>query len=279
MEIVEADCTSPGTVRTVNEDAHGFWQPDTIEEKRSRGAIAVLADGVGGQGHGEIASRLAVDEVMKVFREAKDGADSTQIITQAVNAANLAVYDKNVESRGQTQMATTIAIAVLRNNTVTVGNVGDSRVYLIQKGLINQLSTDHSYVGMQKQFGLITERDALASEQRSILRAASGRNRQSALIATRQPSRRAILSCCAAMGCTLASLTMRSADIVCRMSPGEAAKQLVALAEKRGAQDNITVQARPHRSCRGSQQLSRRSDIPRTVPARCGWRILSGTDR
>lgn len=169
MEIVEADCTSPGTARTVNEDAHGFWQPETIEEKRSRGAIAVLADGVGGQGHGEIASRRAVDEIMKTFRQAKDGADPMQIISQAVNAANLAVYDKNVENRGETQMATTIAIVVLRNNTVTVGNVGDSRVYLIQKGLIKQLSTDHSYVGMQKQFGLITERDALASEQRSIL--------------------------------------------------------------------------------------------------------------
>ena len=242
MEIVEADCTSPGTARTVNEDAHGFWQPETIEEKRSRGAIAVLADGVGGQGHGEIASRRAVDEIMKTFRQAKDGADPMQIISQAVNAANLAVYDKNVENRGETQMATTIAIVVLRNNTVTVGNVGDSRVYLIQKGLIKQLSTDHSYVGMQKQFGLITERDALASEQRSILTRSVGQEptiRIDCSEATVTKGDFVVLCCDGLYTCVVDN---EICDIVCRVPPDEAAKQLVVLAEKRGAQDNITVQ-------------------------------------
>jgi serine/threonine-protein kinase len=242
MEIVEADCTSPGTVRTVNEDAHGFWQPETIEEKRARGAIAVLADGVGGQGHGEIASRLAVDEILRIFREARDGTEPTQIITQAVNAANLAVYDKNMESRGEMRMATTIAIAVLRNNKVTVGNVGDSRVYLVQKGLIKQLSTDHSYVGMQKQFGLITERDALASEQRSILTRSVGQEptiRIDCNEATVTKGDYIVMCCDGLYTCVVDNEII---DIVCRVPPDEAAKQLVALAEKRGAQDNITVQ-------------------------------------
>jgi len=242
MELVAADCTSPGTVRTVNEDAHGFWQPETIEEKRTRGAIAVLADGVGGQGHGEIASRLAVDEILKVFREAKDGADATQLVTHAVNAANLAIYDKNVESRGQTQMATTLAIALLRNNQVVVGNVGDSRVYLIQKGLIQQLSTDHSYVGMQKKFGLISEREALASEQRSILTRSVGQEpviRVDCDEATVTKGDCIVLCCDGLYTCVS---NPEISDLVCRLPPDEAARQLVALAEKRGAQDNITVQ-------------------------------------
>ena len=242
MEVVEAECTSPGTVRTVNEDAHGFWQPETIEEKRSRGAIAVLADGVGGQAHGEIASRLAVDEILKAFRAAKEGTEPTHIITQAVNAANLAVYDKNVAIRGQTNMATTVAIAVLRNNKVTVGNVGDSRVYLIQKGLIKQLSTDHSYVGMQKKFGLITEHDALASEQRSILTRSVGQEptiRVDCDEATVTKGDYIVLCCDGLYTCVVDS---EITDIVCRVPPDEAARQLVALAEKRGAPDNITVQ-------------------------------------
>ncbi len=242
MEVIQADCTSPGTVRTVNEDAHGFWQPETIEEKRTRGAISVLADGVGGQAHGEIASRLAVDEILKTFREAKDGLSATQIITQAVNAANLAVYDKNMESRGETKMATTVAVAVLRNNQVTVGNVGDSRVYVIQKGLIRQLSTDHSYVAMQKKLGLISERDALASEQRSILTRSVGQDPMIRVdcdeaIVTKGDF---IVLCCD--GLYTCVVDSEIADIVCRVPPDEAAKQLVALAEKRGASDNITVQ-------------------------------------
>ena len=242
MEVVEADCTSPGTVRTVNEDAHGFWQPDSLEEKRTRGAIAVLADGVGGQAHGEIASRLAVDEILKAFRTAQDGPDPAQIITQAVNAANLAIYDKNVETHGHSKMATTVALAVLRNNKVTVGNVGDSRVYLIQKGLIKQLSTDHSYVGMQKKFGLITEREALASEQRSLLTRSVGQEptiRVDCDEATVTKGDYVVLCCDGLYTCVGDS---EISDIVCRVPPDEAAKQLVALAEKRGAQDNITVQ-------------------------------------
>jgi len=242
MEVVHADATSPGTIRTVNEDAHGFWQPETVEEKRAYGAIAVLADGVGGQGHGEIASRLAVDEVLKTFREARDGADPTRIITQAVNAANLAVYDRNVESHGQTKMATTIAIAVLRNNQVTVGNVGDSRVYLVQKGLIRQLSTDHSYVGMQKKFGLISEREALASDQRSILTRSVGQEpviRVDCDEATVTKGDCVVLCC---DGLYTYVVDQEIADIVCRVPPEEAACQLVALAEKRGGEDNISVQ-------------------------------------
>ena len=242
MEVVQADCTSPGTVRTVNEDAHGFWQPETVEEKRSRGAIAVLADGVGGQRHGEIASQLAVDEILKAFRESRDGAAPTQIITQALNAANLAVYDKNLASPDQTKMATTIAIAVLRNNQVTVGNVGDSRVYVIQKGLIKQLSTDHSYVGMQKKFGLISEREALASEQRSILTRSIGQEPTIRVDCDETTVTKGdfIVLCCDGLYTCVGDSEI--SDIVCRVPPDEAVKQLVALAEKRGAPDNITVQ-------------------------------------
>ena len=242
MEIVAADCTSPGTVRTINEDAHGFWEPATIEEKRARGAIAVLADGVGGQGHGEIASRLAVDTILQTFREAREGLAPTQILSQTVDAANLAVYDRNVESRGQTRMATTIAIAIFRNNQVTVGNVGDSRVYLIQKGVLRQLSTDHSYVGMQRKFGLISEREALASEQRSILTRSIGQEPVTRVDCDEATVTKGdfVVLCCDGLYTCVSDPEI--SDIVCRVAPEEAARQLVALAEKRGAQDNISVQ-------------------------------------
>src|SRR5882757_3094338 len=104
MELTYAELSSAGTVRPHNEDYVGFWQPETLEEKRNRGAIAVLADGVGGQGHGEVASRVAVEEALKTFREAKGDTSPQQLLTLAFNAANLAVYNKSMEDHGVSRM-------------------------------------------------------------------------------------------------------------------------------------------------------------------------------
>src|SRR5580765_7556230 len=109
MELTYAELSSAGPVRDNNEDFVGFWQPDTVDEKRARGAIAILADGVGGMGRGEVASRLAVETALKKFREADASASPQQLLTAAVNAANVAVYDKGMEDHGRSRMATTLA--------------------------------------------------------------------------------------------------------------------------------------------------------------------------
>src|SRR5579862_614544 len=146
MELTYGELSSAGTVRPRNEDYVGFWQPDSLEEKRSRGAIAVLADGVGGQGRGDVASKLAVEESIAGFREAKEDTASQQVMTQMFQRANLAVFDKGSDDGSGKRMATTLAVAIFRNDHVTVGNVGDSRVYLVRRTEIKQISTDHSYV-------------------------------------------------------------------------------------------------------------------------------------
>src|SRR5277367_2342917 len=118
MELTYGELSSAGTVRPHNEDYIGFWQPEALEEKRNRGAIAVLADGVGGQKRGEVASRLAVEEALRIFREAKGDTTPQQLLTQIFNTANLAVYDKGMENHGAERMATTLAVALLRNDRV-----------------------------------------------------------------------------------------------------------------------------------------------------------------
>src|SRR5208337_982470 len=116
MELTYAELSSPGPARENNEDFVGFWQPETLEEKRSRGAAAVLADGVGGMHRGEVASRLAVETALKTFREAPDAQSPQQLLTQMFNAANVAVYDKGMEDHGKSRMATTLSIVILRND-------------------------------------------------------------------------------------------------------------------------------------------------------------------
>ncbi len=242
MELTYAELSSPGPARENNEDFVGFWQPDTLEEKRSRGSAVALADGVGGLHRGEVASRLAVETALKTFREAVGELTPQQLLTQMFNAANLAVYDKGMEDHGRSRMATTLAVAVFRNNEIIVGNVGDSRVYLVRRGEIRQLSTDHTYTGMQQKFGLISEQDAKTSENRSILTRSVGHEpviRIDVESATVFKGDKVVL-CSDGLYSYVADSEI--ADIVSRLSPAQACRQLVALAEQRGTTDNLSVQ-------------------------------------
>ena len=242
MELTYAELSSPGPVRDNNEDFVGFWQPQSVEEKRGLGAVAALADGVGGMSCGEVASRLAVETALATFREAPEGQTPQQLLTQIFNAANIAVYDKGMEDHGKNRMATTLSIAVLRNNEVVVGNVGDSRVYLVRKGEIRQLSTDHSYVGMQQKFGLISEQDAKTSEHRSVLTRSVGQDPviRVDLESTTVFKGDRIVLCSDGLYAHVADSEI--ADIVSRLSPAQACRQLVALAEQRGTDDNLSIQ-------------------------------------
>jgi len=243
MELTYSELSSPGPVRDHNEDYVGFWQPQTLEEKRSRGTVVALADGVGGMDRGEVASRMAVETALATFREdPEEDKTPQQLITQMFNAANLAVFDKGMENHGKSRMATTLCLVVLRNDEIVVGNVGDSRVYLVRKGEIKQLSTDHSYVGMQQKFGLISEQDAKTSDHRNILTRSIGQDpvvRVDVESTTAFKGDRVVL-CSDGLYAYVADSEI--ADIVFRFSPAQACRQLIALAEQRGTDDNLSVQ-------------------------------------
>jgi len=242
MELTYAELSSPGPVRENNEDFVGFWQPKTLEEKRSRGTVVALADGVGGLNRGEVASQLAVETALETFQSEPEGNTPQQLLTQMFNAANLAVYDKGMENHGKSRMGTTLCLIVLRNDEIVVGNVGDSRVYLVRKGEIKQLSTDHSYVGMQQKFGLISEQEAKLSDHRNILTRCVGQEpvaRVDVESTTAFKGDRIVL-CSDGLYAYIADVEI--ADIVSRFSPSQACRQLVALAEQRGTDDNLSVQ-------------------------------------
>jgi len=242
MELIYAELSSPGPARENNEDYVGFWQPVTLEEKRSRGAIALLADGVGGMERGEVASRLAVETALANFRDVHGEQATQQLITRIFNAANLAVYDKSMELQGKARMATTLAAVVFRNNEITVGNVGDSRVYLVRKATIKQLSTDHTYTGMQQKFGLITEQEAKSSEKRSILTRSVGLEpliRIDVETFTVFKGDKVVLC---SDGLYAHVTDSEIAEITNRLSPAQACRQLIAIAEQRGTDDNLSVQ-------------------------------------
>ena len=169
MEITLAQLTDTGPVRDHNEDYITQYKPNDPDEMLERGAVSILCDGVGGHNHGEVASRLSSESALSKFRSSKPDIPPRQLIQEMFDAANLSIYDKRMADGGQNKMVTTMSLCVFRNNEVTIGHVGDCRVYLIRTGQIKQLTDDHSYVGMQLKMGLITEEEAMKSEMRNMI--------------------------------------------------------------------------------------------------------------
>jgi serine/threonine-protein kinase len=242
MQISYAALSTEGPVRPNNEDSIAYWQPKNEADWRNHGAIAVLADGVGGQSSGEVASKLACESVLKVFLESKPLASPAQILFQMFAAANIAVYDQNVKQNGTGRMATTLTVSLFRHNEVNIGHVGDCRVYVVQQGRIRRVTNDHSYAGVQLKLGLITVQEAMNSEMRSVLTRTVGQ----------EPTIRVdyhtisvhggdiIVQMCDGMWSQLTEGEIL--EVVGKQTPEEACKMLIRMAERRGADDNLSVQ-------------------------------------
>jgi len=243
MEIEYGCISIAGSVRPHNEDAVAHWAPSQASEWRARGAVAILADGVGGQDRGEIASRLAADHAKQVFTEARPGTPPGQLLFEMFNSANLAVFDGNMHAKsGDGKMGTTLTVSIFRNNEVHIGHVGDCRVYLVQQGRIRRLTNDHSYAGVQLKLGLITLEDSLHSPLRSVLTRSLG---QEAMIradyhTSTVSSGDIIVQCCDGLWTKITEGEIQST--VSRLPPKEACEQLVSLAERRAADDNLSIQ-------------------------------------
>jgi serine/threonine protein phosphatase PrpC len=242
MKLTYAELSSVG-VRPVNEDSVLFWESEDEQEKKTRGAIALLADGVGGHGGGEIASQLAVKTALQAFLEADSGITDNQLLWRLFNSANIGVYDTGMQRGGPDRIATTLTVSLFRRNEIAVGHVGDSRAYLVtRQGGIRQLTSDHTYVAEQLKMNLISQEEAMASEMRAMLTRSIGQNPTIRLDYSRSMlhERDIVIQCTDGLhGCvTEAELQ----ECVARMPPAEACAHLVRLAEKRGSQDNISVQ-------------------------------------
>lgn len=167
-----------GCIRSNNEDNFGF---------DARFGIYVVCDGMGGQAAGEVASKLGVDTVLEYFREAgrtgvyaahgrtfSDISERGNHLASAVQLANGVIYEAAGHTRDHAGMGSTIATVVVENNFYSVCHVGDSRVYLLQKGEIKQLTNDHSLVMEQVRRGLMSLEEAEKSEMQNIIIRALG---------------------------------------------------------------------------------------------------------
>ena len=242
MELTYAEICVPGPVRSNNEDFVGFWQPDTPEDRRDVGAIAVMADGVGGSNRGEVASALAVQSALDVFCTANSSPDPRKVIRQAFDLASRAIYDESLKTPKLGQMCTTLTAAVFRHNEVTIGFVGDTRAYLVRRRRIEQLTTDHNQVGFRLKYCLIRENDAMTSPSRSLLtRSLGGEPICRMDFVKREVYKDDTIILCSD-GLYGFATDVEILDVVTHHEPAEAADLLLKLVEKRNGEDNISIQ-------------------------------------
>ncbi|MBX3471035.1 MAG: Stp1/IreP family PP2C-type Ser/Thr phosphatase [Planctomycetes bacterium] len=145
-----------GMARTANEDFFGYWEPDEDRLFDLKGRLAVVCDGMGGHAGGEIASRMAVKTIIEAY-EADPSDDVMEALRRSIERANETVYKEglkpaNTKLKG---MGSTVTCVVQRRELIYFGQVGDSRCYLIRRGLIQQMTKDHSLVQQLVDEGLL----------------------------------------------------------------------------------------------------------------------------
>ena len=155
MELNWAARSDVGMIRSGNED--NFF----AEANPARG-LFIVADGMGGHAAGEVASEMAVQIVARELNAIKDlhAADTDQKVMAALRHANLAIYERTISEVDKQGMGTTVSLLLLAGRRYLIGQVGDSRIYLVRDGALRQLTKDHSYVQEQVDAGYLTPEQA-----------------------------------------------------------------------------------------------------------------------
>jgi serine/threonine protein phosphatase PrpC len=154
-----AAVTDPGRTRRHNEDSYVIDPP-----------LFAIADGMGGAVAGEVASRLATT----ALKESGADAGGEQRIADLIQEANRRVYDRSSTDPNTSGMGTTITVALVEDEHVAFGHVGDSRAYLIRAARMEQLTEDHSLVNELLKTGKLSREEAETHPQRSVITRALG---------------------------------------------------------------------------------------------------------
>lgn len=239
-----ASATDAGLVRNFNEDSV------VIDEDIG---LVILADGMGGYKAGDVASGMAT---MIIGNELKDkvgksavksnGVDlETEFVRGAVTRANQAIYHAAHNKQQFQGMGTTVVMALLRDNTITIAHAGDSRMYRLRGNKLEQLTVDHSLLQEQVQLGLITAEDARVSHNRNLVTRALGVSQNIAVDVRREPAMPGdiYLLCSDGLNDMVDDADIELAAVSIKENMPLLASQLVMMANDNGGHDNVSVAA------------------------------------
>ncbi|MBI4425141.1 MAG: Stp1/IreP family PP2C-type Ser/Thr phosphatase [Elusimicrobia bacterium] len=258
--------TDPGCVRTNNEDNLAV-----VEDL----GLLVVCDGMGGHSSGEVASQIAADTVKEFALKMMGGP--TQLVPEGgdasrsararqleyfVKTANTMIFEKARAFPKDHGMGTTIVAALVDERSMTVAHVGDSRLYVLRNGALQQMTEDHSLVMDQVRRGLITLAEAEKSTIQNILTRALGTEAEVVVDVQDHPLLAGDLLMLCSDGLTK---HVAEADLARTLREGKSANELCdALIQKArdgGGSDNITVVVARVPGARSDGLLGRLSNI------------------
>ena len=229
-----------GMVRKENQDSYGVFT-SRHGRGRSRPVLFVVADGMGGHRGGKEASALAVKTIGKEF--VSDGEGNMQVsLANALQAANAAICSAGRENPDLSGMGTTCVALAVKGSSVFVAHIGDSRAYSVTEDGILQLTEDHSVVADMLRRGLVTAEQARTHPERSVLYRALGADTSADIdIQPEHVVREEEWFVLCSDGLTNMVENEEIHRLVMAFPPKQACSRLVALANKRGGYDNVTV--------------------------------------
>ena len=163
--------TDAGKVRTHNEDSV------TILKNKNNEYLLMVADGMGGHRKGEVASSIALTHLGKRFTESASigtKLDAVNWLNDNVNELNKKIIDYTKENEDSVGMGSTLVVAILTNDFLIFGNIGDSSGYVLKNGKLHKVTRDHTLVNLLVQAGNLTEEEAKFHPKKNVLMRALG---------------------------------------------------------------------------------------------------------
>ncbi len=236
-----ASVSDLGMRRSNNQDSLAVFVTDDVDTWATRGHLLMVADGMGAHAAGELASKLAVDNITHNYFKLRD-LYPPAALRQAIRDANAAIHAKGQSSIGFQGMGTTCSCLVLLPQGALVAHIGDSRVYRLRVDLLEQLTFDHSLVWEMAAAGQMTEADVPAYIPKNVITRSLGPH-PTVHVDLEGPfgaqSGDMFLLCSDGLSGPVKDEEIGA--ILQSLSPQEAADTLVDLANLRGGPDNISV--------------------------------------
>jgi serine/threonine protein phosphatase PrpC len=239
--IVEASATDTGMRRANNQDSYAIVRASTRDSWKLRGHLFMVADGMGAHAAGELASKMACDNIPHNYFKSKVGTPS-ECLTKAYHEVGTQIHAKATANKDFLGMGTTCSTLILGPAGAMIAHVGDSRVYRIRKGRIDQLSFDHSLVWELIRRNHLTSEQAGKAVPRNVITRSLGPDPIVEVdIEGPIPVEMGDVFLLCSDGLTGPVTDDEVGTFAGNFHPSAAVRYLVQLANLRGGQDNITT--------------------------------------
>lgn len=165
-----AALSHPGMRGKNNEDRYGVLALQQEDPAKTPALLAVLSDGIGGHRAGEVAADMAVNLINAYVLENGEQVSPPQVLQQAIQTASLAIREQARANHQQEGMGATCACAYILGSRLYTANVGDSRIYLLRRGILRQLTSDHTWIKEALEQGVLTPEQAQGHPNTHVIR-------------------------------------------------------------------------------------------------------------